>query len=58
MKGSELSDTGNLVSSGDWLKKFLTQEELKEGDKHQRKWRGTDEELDAIVTWLMTLKKS
>jgi mono/diheme cytochrome c family protein len=57
MKGAELSDAGNVVSDGDWLKKFLTQEELKDGDKHQKKWKGTDEELDAIVNWVMSLKK-
>jgi mono/diheme cytochrome c family protein len=58
MKGAELSDAGNMVSDAEWLKKFLTQDELKDGDKHQRKWKGTDEELNAIVTWIMSLKKS
>ena len=58
MKGAELSDAGNSVSSADWLKTFLTQEELKEGEKHKKKWKGTDEELDTIVNWVMSLKKS
>jgi cytochrome c551/c552 len=58
MKGAELSDAGNRVSSADWLKKFLTQEELKEGEKHQRKWKGTDEELDTLANWILSLKKS
>jgi mono/diheme cytochrome c family protein len=57
MKGAELSDAGNMISDADWLKKFLTQDELKDGDKHKRKWKGTDEELDAVVTWVMSLKK-
>jgi cytochrome c551/c552 len=57
MKGAELSDAGNTGKSADWLKKFLKQEELKEGEKHKRKWKGTDEELDTIVNWVLTLKK-
>jgi cytochrome c551/c552 len=58
MKGAELSDAGNTVESADWLKKFMTQEVMGEdGKKHQKKWSGTDEELDAIVTWVMSLKK-
>ena len=58
MKGAELSDAGNMVESADALKKFLTQETMgKDGKKHQKKWSGTDEELDAIVTWVMSLKK-
>ena len=57
MKGAELSDTGSTITSADWLKKFLTQEELKEGEKHKRKWKGTDEELDTLVNWILTLKK-
>ncbi len=57
MKGAELSDAGNLVESADWLKKYMTQEVEHDGKKHQKKWAGTDEELDAIVTWVMSLKK-
>jgi mono/diheme cytochrome c family protein len=57
MDGAELSDAGNFVPDAEWLKKFLTQEELKDGDKHKKKWKGTDEDLDAVVTWIMSLKK-
>jgi hypothetical protein len=32
---------------------------VKKDDKnHQREFKGTDEELNAIVDWLMTLKAS
>jgi cytochrome c551/c552 len=58
MKGAELSDAGNFVPSADWLKKFLTQQELKDGQKHKRKWNGSDEELDTVVNWILSLKKS
>jgi cytochrome c551/c552 len=58
MKGAELSNAGATVESADWLKKFLTQETMKDGDKHKKKWKGTDEELDTIVNWVMSLKTS
>jgi mono/diheme cytochrome c family protein len=58
MKGAELSDAGSRVESADALKKFLTQETMKDGEKHKKKWKGTDEELDTIVEWVMSLKTS
>jgi cytochrome c2 len=58
MKGAELSDVGNRLSDAAWLKGFMLQSELKDGEKHKKKWNGTDEELDAMVTWVLSLKKS
>jgi mono/diheme cytochrome c family protein len=57
MKGAELSDAGNRLESVDWLKRFLVREVDKDGKNHQKKWSGTDEELEAIATWVMSLKK-
>lgn len=57
MKGAELSDAGSRVESAEWLKGFMKQEELKEGEKHKKKFKGTDEELDTIVNWVLSLKK-
>lgn len=58
MKGAELSNIGASIESAESLKKFLTQETMKDGEKHKKKWTGTDEELDTIVNWVMTLKTS
>ncbi len=58
MKGSELSNIGASIESAESLKKFLTQETMKDGEKHKKKWTGTDEELDTIVNWVMSLKTS
>lgn len=58
MKGAELSNIGASIESAESLKKFLIQETMKDGEKHKKKWSGTDEELDTIVNWVMSLKTS
>ena len=58
MKGEDLSDAGNQVSDAAWVKGWILQTELKEGEKHKKKWKGTDEELKTIVNWVLSLKKS
>jgi mono/diheme cytochrome c family protein len=57
MKGADLSNAGNDVKDAAWLKGFLLKENEKEGETHKKAWKGTDEQLGAIVDWLMTLKK-
>jgi cytochrome c551/c552 len=56
MKGVDLSNAASLVESADWAKSFLKREVKKDDKNHQREFKGTDEELNAIVDWLMTLK--
>jgi mono/diheme cytochrome c family protein len=58
MKAPDLSNASGLVESADWLKSFLKKEVKKDDKTHQREFKGSDEDLDAIVQWLMTLKKS
>lgn len=58
MKGEELSNIGSEIPSADWLKGWLLQTELKDGDKHQKKFKGTDEELQTLIDWILTLKTS
>jgi mono/diheme cytochrome c family protein len=58
MKGAELSNIGSEIESAEWLKGFLLQEKMKDGDKHQRKFSGSDEEFDTLVSWIMSLKSS
>jgi mono/diheme cytochrome c family protein len=57
MKAPDLSNAAGLIESADWAKKFLKKEVKKDDKAHQREFKGTDEELDAVVQWLMTLKK-
>jgi cytochrome c551/c552 len=58
MKGPDLSNAAGMVESADWLKSFLTKKVQHEGKDHLREFKGTDEELNAVVDWIMTLKKS
>ncbi len=37
------------------VEKYLRQEESLEGEKHKKPFKGTDEELQAILDWLATL---
>jgi len=59
MAAPDLSDAGNMVESAEWLKGFFLKENAaKDGKKHSKTWSGTDEQMKAIIDWVMTLKKS
>ncbi len=58
MKGPDLSNAGAEVKSAEWLKGFLLKKEELNDKMHKKTWKGTDEQLDAIVKWMMGLKKS
>ena len=58
MVAPDLSDTGNLVESAEWLKGFLLKENETDAGAHKKTWTGTDEQLEAIIDWLTGLKKS
>lgn len=58
MKAPDLSNAASLVSSGDWLKDFLTRKVKKDDKNHMREFKGTDEELNAVVDWILSLKTS
>lgn len=54
MKGPDLSTVGD-EREADWLKLYLLKEADLDGDKHQLTFRGDEQQLDAIVAWLVTL---
>lgn len=58
MAGPDLSDAGNMVESAEWLKGFLLKENETDAGAHKKTWGGSEEQLDAIINWLMTLKKT
>jgi len=51
-------DLVNLADKHDaaWMKKWLRLEETMNGKKHKKKFTGSDEELDTLVTWLLSQK--
>lgn len=42
----------------EWVGKFLKREIQKDGKAHKKEYKGTDEELKALVDWLLAQKKA
>ena len=54
-KPPDLSSVG-LERKADWIGKFLMKTETIKGEKHPRKFRGTEAELKTLATWLESQK--
>jgi len=55
-KPPDLSSVG-LDVKADWMTKYLKKlETTKDGKKHMKLWKGTDEELASLTSWLETMK--
>ena len=50
-KPPDLSSVG-LDKKADWISKFITKKETLDGEKHKKLYKGTDEELKTLSTWL------
>lgn len=55
-KGKDLSNVGAERDAA-WLQKWIKKEIDLDGKKHEKAFKGTDAELDALVKWLAGLKK-
>ncbi len=53
MKGPDLVD---LEAEKDWVVKYLKREAQKDGADHKKEFKGSDEELQALVDWLLEQK--
>ncbi|MBT8379477.1 MAG: cytochrome c [Ignavibacteria bacterium] len=51
----DLSNVG-ADSDAEFLKKYLVKEETMNDKKHKTKFKGSEEELNTLVDWLLTLK--
>jgi len=51
----DLSDTGSL-DNADLLKSFLLKEAQINDKDHKMKFKGSEDELNTLVNWLLTLK--
>lgn len=51
----DLSNTG-AGAEAEFMTKYLLKEEKIDDKAHKTKFKGTDEELKALVDWLLTLK--
>jgi cytochrome c551/c552 len=54
----DMSDAGNLIPDAAWAVKFVKREETKDGKKHRRPFKGSDKDVEQMIDWLMSLKKS
>lgn len=54
-KPPDLSSVG-LERKAAWMQKFLLKQETIDGEHHRRKFKGTDQELQTLTTWLETQK--
>jgi cytochrome c5 len=46
----------NLSVDPEWLAKYLKKEESKDGKEHKKAFSGSDEELKAMVSWMLEQK--
>lgn len=53
MRGPDLVD---LDREPEWIEGFLKKETELDGEKHKKEFKGTDEELDALISWLLAQK--
>lgn len=51
----DLSGAG-IERKADWIGKYLQKKESIKGEKHSKKFKGTDAELAVLSQWLETLK--
>jgi hypothetical protein len=55
-KKNDLSEIGSTYKA-DFLSKFLTKQENINNKKHGTAFKGTEDELKSLTSWLETLKK-
>ena len=54
-KPPDLSGVGKKHPAA-WMEKYLTKKEMIDGERHSKKFRGTEEELKTVTAWLETYK--
>lgn len=57
LRGKDLSNIG-AERDAEWLGKFLRHEQELDGAMHKKEFKGTDEELQALLEWLGTMRKA
>jgi len=55
MAGGDLIDLGEKYEA-EWISKYIKKEADKEGKSHKKEFKGSDEELQALVDWLLEQK--
>ena len=55
LKGPDLVNLAEVYEA-EWIAKYVKKEADKEGKTHKKPFKGTDEELQALVDWLLEQK--
>lgn len=55
LKGPDLTDIGEKYQAG-WIKRYVKKEADNSGKSHKKEFKGSDEELQALVDWLLEQK--
>ena len=54
-EGPDLSGAG-LEHEAEWMAKYLLKKEKLNDEKHEKKFRGKEEELETLTAWLATME--
>lgn len=57
-KGPDLSAASSEIETPEWAKEYLLRKIEKDGKKHRKPYKGSEEDLETIIEWLMGLKSS
>lgn len=57
-KGPDLSGAGSAIPNADWAKEYLLRKTDKDGKKHRKPYKGSEQDLETIIDWLMGLEAS
>lgn len=52
MKGTDLTDVGSRHTA-EWIAQYVRKEETLNGKSHAKAFKGTDEELQTLLDWLL-----
>lgn len=55
-KAPDLSGVGTKHADTEWIKKYITKQEIDGVKKHMKQAKGSAKEITALVTWLGSLK--
>ena len=56
MRGSDLTGVTSRHEA-EWIGRYIRQEIEKDGARHKKKFKGSDDDLKALIAWLETQTK-
>ena len=56
-KAKDLSDAGNIITTADEMRTYLKKESMRNDKNHKTSFKGSDEDFEKLITWLLNQKK-